>query len=128
VAEWLRSGLQNRVRRFNSGRRLHSLRDPVLHFAERLMQVVLHQNERRHHCSVIATIAEQTSRCAYYWARSFPTYRALDRINSGQAAFRYTIIDHSVSAAAATRQYTPISNAGMNHTSLRNSIIDKPVI
>ena len=24
VAEWLRSGLQNRVRRFNSGRRLHS--------------------------------------------------------------------------------------------------------
>ena len=25
VAEWLRSGLQNRLRRFNSGRGLHSL-------------------------------------------------------------------------------------------------------
>src|SRR5262249_48102761 len=29
VAEWLRSGLQNRLRRFNSGRRLHSLDSPT---------------------------------------------------------------------------------------------------
>jgi hypothetical protein len=27
-----------------------------------------------------------------------------DRMRSGQAAFKYTIIDHNVSAAAATRQ------------------------
>jgi hypothetical protein len=30
VAEWLRTGLQNRLRRFNSGRGLHSISDPDL--------------------------------------------------------------------------------------------------
>ena len=41
VAEWLRSGLQNRVHRFNSGRCLQSIEVDAVNFLEKATTLVV---------------------------------------------------------------------------------------
>src|ERR1700738_608901 len=63
VAEWLRSGLQNRLPRFNSGRGLHSLRLfalPVIPFAA--------PRGGRHFIAFVAQPgADETDYCAMHY-------------------------------------------------------------
>lgn len=88
--------------------------------ARRAWMVVVNQSDRRG--SSCASIIQQL-------VGADPRQgRTPDFIKSGQAACRYTTMDHRVRAAAMTRLNSPSSNAGMNHTSSRNSSIDSPVI